>query len=60
MSFWNIIPLPGEHAAAEDELRTRGSPPADEAPKDAFDHELSDKPQPYFPADEPDSADKQS
>ena len=44
----------------EERMPGPGSPPAGAAQDDAFDHELSDKPQPYFPADEPKSADKQS
>ena len=58
MSGLFIIPILGEHV--EDQLRTPGSPPADETKKDAFDHELSGKSQPYFPAAEPDSAEQQS
>jgi hypothetical protein len=64
MSGFFIVPILGEHV--EDQLRTPGSPPADEAEKDAFDHaekdafdhELSGEPQPYFPADEAESADQ--
>jgi hypothetical protein len=53
-----IIPILGEHV--DDQLRTPGSLPPDAPAKDAFDHELDDKPQPYFPADEPASEQKQS
>jgi len=53
-----IVPILGEHV--EDQLRTPGSQPPDAPAKDAFDHELDDKPQPYFPADEPASEQKQS
>jgi hypothetical protein len=58
MAGFFIIPILGEHV--EDQLRTPGRPPADEAEEDAFDHEASDKPQPYFPANKPDSGKQQS
>jgi hypothetical protein len=35
----------------EDKLRTPADEP-DDAAHGAFDHELSDKPQPYFPAED--------
>jgi hypothetical protein len=43
----------------EEKLRTPAAEP-DAARDAAFDHELNDKPQPYFPADQSESADKQS
>ena len=58
MSGLFIIPILGEHV--EDQLRTPGSPQADEPKNDAFDHELSDKPQPYFPAEDAEKSDQQS
>ena len=44
----------------EERMPAPGSPSSDDEHDNAFDHELSDKPQPYFPADKPDSSDKQS
>lgn len=37
-----------------------GSPPEGAEVEDAFDHELVHKPQPYLPADDAPSTDKQS
>ena len=44
----------------EERMPAPGSPPADGEEEDAFDHELVHKPQPYFPADDAPSTDKQS
>jgi hypothetical protein len=58
MGGLSIVPILGEHV--EDQLRTPGTPQPEQSDKDAFDHELVDKPQPYFPADEAESTKKQS
>jgi hypothetical protein len=47
----------------DERMPTPGSTPAHVSEEDAFDNELVEKPQPYFPAenaDNADSADKQS
>ena len=58
MGGFAIIPILGEHV--EDQLRPSGSPPPEPSVENAFDHELDDRPKPYFPADEADSGKEQS
>ena len=57
MGFWNIIPILGNHV--EDQLRDPAAAPAAPDEHEAFDHELRDKPQPYFPADRSETGEKQ-
>ena len=57
MSFWNIIPILGNHV--EDQLRPEGDAPPEPSEKDAFAHELVHEPKPYFPADEAANGKKQ-
>ncbi len=44
----------------EERMPAPGSSPPDGDEQDAFDHELVHEPEPYFPADKAESADKQS
>ena len=58
MSFWNIIPLLGNHV--EEQLRPEGDAPPEPSEKDAFAHELVHEPQPYYPAEDDKNSGKQS
>jgi len=44
----------------EERMPTPGSRPSDGEQDDAFDHELTDKPQPYFPAEDDKKSGEQS
>jgi hypothetical protein len=57
VGFWNIVPILGNHV--EDQLRVDDSP-SPEPSDDAFEHELTAKPQPYFPVEDAGKGGKQS